>query len=281
MNEQAVESLSAVMDGEASEFELRRTLEQLEQSPEIGEQWRRFHVARNALRGEPIQGVGVDISAGVMAAVEAEAPLEVDPAPREQAPASDERRLHNRFLKPLTSMAVAASVTAMVILGVQNLGQQSPAQLADSRPQYTLPSATGGNDSLMPAQFGNRTVLGGNTGQEPEVIRLSQGLAHYIAQHQHLLSEQKPAWSAKWLPEGFRNVRHEVMPQAEVMMFSDGRHAVSVCIEELGRQSVPEGVAQVGGMIAVGKRQGNKFVTVVGDVPLMIAERIAASVKTN
>lgn len=280
MNEQAVESLSAVMDGEASEFELRRTLEQLEQSPELGERWRRFHVARNALRGEPLPGADVDISAGVMSALADEAPLQMDQA-SDPAPAVAERRLQSSFWKPLTSMAVAASVTAMVILGVQNLAQQSPAQLADSRPQYTLPINAGGSDSLMPAQFGNRSVLGGNAGQEPEVIRLSQGLARYIAQHQHMLTEQQPAWQAKWLPEGFRNVRHEVMPQAEVMMFSDGKHAVSVCIEELGRQSVPEGVAQAGGMIAVGKRQGDKFVTVVGDVPLMIAERIAASVKTN
>jgi negative regulator of sigma E activity len=34
-------------------------------------------------------------------------------------------------------------------------------------------------------------------------------------------------------------------------------------------------------MIAVGKRRGDDFVTVVGDVPLMIADRIAASVQVS
>lgn len=50
-------------------------------------------------------------------------------------------------------------------------------------------------------------------------------------------------------------------------------------LKSSGHQSLPEGVAQADGYIAVGKRRGDHFVTVVGDVPLMIAERIASAVQ--
>jgi len=281
MNEQAVESLSAVMDGEASEFELRRSLEQLEQSPDVGERWRRYHVARSAMRGEPVNSADIDISGSIMAALEDEAPFEQTEIQSESQPRQERRKEPRTLWKPIASMAMAASVTAMVILGVQNLNTDTPAQLAAAQPGYSLPANTAANDGLVLAQFGDRSALTATAGgSEADVIRLSQGLERYIEQHRYMLDRNAPQWQADWLPEGFRNVRHEVTPAGEMMMFSDGSKAVSVCIEDLGRQSVPEGVAQAEGMIAVGKRQGDKFVTVVGDVPLMMAERIAASVQT-
>ena len=93
-----------------------------------------------------------------------------------------------------------------------------------------------------------------------------------------MLKKQKANWQASWLPEGFSGLRRDVMPHAEVQIFSNGRNTFSVCVEKYGDQAVAEGVAQSGNMVAVGKRLGDQFVTVVGDVPLMIAERIASSV---
>ncbi|MCV6591088.1 MAG: MucB/RseB C-terminal domain-containing protein [Marinobacterium sp.] len=290
MNEHTAENMSAMMDGEAGEFELRRSLEQLEQSPEMAERWRRYHVARSAMRGEPVNMAEVDISASVMGALENEPTYNLSsgdgqevssqkPAaePPQQAPRVDK----NSLWKPMASMAIAASVTAMVILGVQNQGGDTATNVASSQPQYSLPATTTANDDLVRAQFGDRSNLTQPAGDEADVIRLSQGLERYIEQHRYLLSSGQPQWQADWLPDGFSNVRHEVTPGGgEMMMFSDGKKAVSVCIEDFGRQSVPEGVAQAEGMIAVGKRQGDKFITVVGEVPLVMAERIAASVST-
>lgn len=280
MNEQAAENLSILMDGEASEFELRRSLEQVGQSPEMGERWRRYHVARSAMRGEPVNTADIDLSAGIMAALEDE-PVYAQPLPEGAAESVQERRKESRTLwKPMASMAMAASVTAMVILGVQNLNSDTTESLALNQPDYSLPANPAASNDLLRAQFGNRTVAG-QGGAGADVIRLSQGLERYIEQHRYMLSSTAPQWHADWLPEGFQSVRHEVTPGGgEMMMFSNGSKAVSVCVEQYGRQSVPEGVAQAEGMIAVGKRQGEKFVTVVGDVPLMMAERIAASVTT-
>lgn len=283
MKEQAAENLSTLMDGEASEFELRRSLEQVEQSPEMGERWRRYHVARSAMRGEPVNTADIDLSAGIMAALEDEPtyslPQQDDESTAE--PVVQERRKESRTLwKPMASMAMAASVTAMVILGVQNLNNDTAESLALNQPEYSLPANTAASEDLLRAQFGSRTASVA-TESGGDVIRLSQGLERYIEQHRYMLSSTAPQWQADWLPDGFQSVRHEVTPGGgEMMMFSDGSKAVSVCVEQFGRQSVPEGVAQAEGMIAVGKRQGEKFVTVVGDVPLMMAERIAASVTT-
>lgn len=281
MTDRSIESVSALMDGEVAEFELRRSLDKIAEDSEASERWRRYHVARSVMKGEAVAAVDIDISSSVMAALDDEEPLT-----ESEVPASEQKtsRASEMFWKPLTSMAVAASVTAVVIFGVQNFGGSTPTAttpapvLADNRPEYVLPGAVSSGDYVR-AQLGNRVALTSSSdAAEPEVIRLSQGLARYINQHNHLLTAQQPEWKADWLPQGFSNVRHEVMHDAEVMVFSNGRNSFSVCIERAGRESVPQGVAQSEEMVAVAKRMDRHFVTVVGDVPLMIAERIASSV---
>ena len=69
-------------------------------------------------------------------------------------------------------------------------------------------------------------------------------------------------------------MRHDLMPHGEVMMYSNGESAFSVTVEPKKYQRSSEGVAQSDGLIAVGRSQGSHFVTVVGDIPLMIADRI-------
>lgn len=277
MADHSIESLSALMDGEVEDFELRRTLERIESDPELAATWERFHVARSVLRNEDIGQDNLDISSAVMSALDAEPEYHV---PESEPVAASHRPSEKAapFWKPLTSMAVAASVTAIVILGVQN-NQVAAPEIADNRPSYTLPSVQSSSDFVQ-ARFGNRLELS-NAGPEPEIIRLSQGIERYIDQHEHMLTSEASSWNATWLPEGFDELRLDVMAHAEVQVFSNGRNSFSVCIEDLGHQSVPEGVATSGKMVAVGKRMGEHFVTVVGDVPLMIAERIATSVRAK
>jgi negative regulator of sigma E activity len=274
MTDRSIESVSALMDGEVADFELRRTLDRIENEPELSEAWQRYHLIRSVMRNEEVSES--DISSNVMSALDLEPTFELGDQEPDVAPL-DESTKH-RFWKPIASMAAAASVTAMVILGAQNINQpQTEETIADTRPSYTLPAGTLSND-IVRAQFGNRTTMQSEANQ-PEIIRLSQGIERYIDQHQHMLEKQEASWQASWLPEGFDDLRRDVMPHAEVQVFSNGRHSFSVCVEDYGRQTVPEGVAQSGDMVAVGKRLGDQFVTVVGDVPMMIAERIASSVE--
>ncbi|WP_292950028.1 MULTISPECIES: MucB/RseB C-terminal domain-containing protein [unclassified Neptuniibacter] len=277
MTDRSTESISALMDGEVADFELRRTLDRIDSEPELSEAWQRYHLIRSIMKNEDGADLNVDISASVMSSLELEQDFEIDESDftEETQTGAIEK---NRFWRPIASMAAAASVTAMVILGAQNLSNDPQEEtLADNRPSYTLPIGTVSND-IVRAQFGNRSVID-NGNSQPDIIRLSQGVERYIDQHKHMLQTQKANWQASWLPDGFDDMRLDVMPHAEVQVFSNGRNSFSVCVEDYGRQTVPEGVAKSGDMVAVGKRIGDQFVTVVGDVPMMIAERIASSVE--
>lgn len=273
MTERSNESVSALMDGEVADFELRRILDRMETEPELSETWQRYHTIRSVMSNDDIANPSIDISGSVFAALEEEETFSAEEAPKTESKKSSSVI---SFWKPLTSMAVAASVTAVIILGVQNTNPNQPEQIADNRPAYTLPSA-GISENFVRAQFGNRTIMA-EAGQEPEIIRASEGLERYIKQHEHMLSGKPSQWKAAWLPEGYEGLKRDVMAHAEVHVFSNGSSSVTVCIEKFGAQSVPEGVAESNDMVAVGKRMGDQFITVVGDIPLMMAERIASSV---
>ncbi|MFA5493164.1 MAG: sigma-E factor negative regulatory protein [Porticoccaceae bacterium] len=135
------ETLSALMDNETSELETMRLLKSMESDPQLRDSWHRYHLAAAAIRGE-LPARRVDLSARISAAIADEK------SPRPS--------LH-RFFQPLSKVAVAATVAAVAVLGVQQfqlaglggdgVGGDSPAQVAGaapvdgaSGPQFQLPS---------------------------------------------------------------------------------------------------------------------------------------------
>lgn len=101
------EALSALLDGELSEFELRRLLRQVEQQPELLETWQRLSLGRSALQGEPFRRASDDFSERVVKTISEQAPLDVS------------TRTAGAWLQSAGKLAVAASVTAAVFLGMQ------------------------------------------------------------------------------------------------------------------------------------------------------------------
>lgn len=97
--------LSALMDGEVSEHELRQALQALERDPALGGVWTRYHLAQAALRHETGAFANVDLRARVAAELVDEAAVAM-PGLR-------------RWIKPLTSMALAASVALATVFGWQ------------------------------------------------------------------------------------------------------------------------------------------------------------------
>lgn len=120
MNEQLRESLSSLMDGEASEQDIERVLESL-QNPEVRSAWRNYNLARWGLGG----GVGPgseELTGRIMAALDAEPAHSLQP--RDEAPAEIRPvGAWHRFSRPLASFAVAASVFAVVLVGSQFVGE--------------------------------------------------------------------------------------------------------------------------------------------------------------
>ena len=98
--ERDIESLSAVMDGEAQELEVRRTLDAIAGDTSLRDRWQRYHCVSDALHGQFASDTEIDVSKGVFEALETEKPMSRN---------------------PLWSMAVAASVTLAVVMGGQQL----------------------------------------------------------------------------------------------------------------------------------------------------------------
>ena len=94
------EGLSALMDGEAQELELRRMLEAVAGDTSLRERWQRQHRVRDALHGQLAGQAEIDVSTGVLQALETSKPVSRN---------------------PVWSMAVAASVTLAVVIGGQQL----------------------------------------------------------------------------------------------------------------------------------------------------------------
>lgn len=123
------ESLSALCDGECDELELRRVLNHVENDAEFREQWANFHLIGAAMRGESVDTV--DLSKGIMQAIEGE--------PMDEVPGADEASASTSAAAPdvetydatqpkasvlpgwMVSGAVAASVTMAVLLGARVL----------------------------------------------------------------------------------------------------------------------------------------------------------------
>ena len=107
MSERMRESLSALLDDEANELEVQRVLAQIDDDEQLRHTWVRYSLARDALSGHKVHATDVDISARVRAAL------------AEEPAASGSWK--QRWLRPVGSLAVAASVAATVVIGGQQL----------------------------------------------------------------------------------------------------------------------------------------------------------------
>lgn len=98
-------------------------------------------------------------------------------------------------------------------------------------------------------------------------------------------------WTVKALPPGFRKVREikrlvsdasaggqPIQREVSQIVFSDGLAAISVFIEP-GSQSRTEGSMQQGAVNIVGKRQGDYWLTIVGEVPPAAIRQVANSIE--
>lgn len=171
MNREALhESLSAVMDNEADELELRRVLASSEDA-EVRATWSRYQLARAAMHKELLEP-RLDVAGAVFAALDNE-PL---PAPRRSS------------WQVLGRVAVAASVTLAVLVGVRFYNEADAglagAQLAE---RSIAPS------SAMPQLQESAVLAGYPVGgvEQPQAGRPAQGasewhqqrLPSYLRQH--------------------------------------------------------------------------------------------------
>lgn len=104
-------------------------------------------------------------------------------------------------------------------------------------------------------------------------------------------------WTVKAIPPGFRRIReltrivsdnsapnsanasaHSATREVAQIVFSDGLAAISIFIEP-GTQSKTEGSMRQGAMNIIGKRQGEFWLTIVGEVPAAAIWQVANSIE--
>ena len=166
-----LESVSALVDGEASEIELHRILKQLDadhanQDQSVASKWSRYHSVSQAMADTPLGGV--DISQSVSSAI-AEEPTY----------ASTFSPTIKSKLYSMGRFAVAASVAFVAIIGVQQLNQLEPTQQAGSNNLFAsqLEGQVKGPASQYPSGFQPnvqaRTVNAvGNINLSPQPLKI-------------------------------------------------------------------------------------------------------------
>jgi sigma-E factor negative regulatory protein RseB len=94
--------------------------------------------------------------------------------------------------------------------------------------------------------------------------------------------KQPQRWQLAWVPPGFAFVgERQVRNQIDMMMYTDGLTTFSVFVEAADG-TIPEGVAQRGATLAVMDAltyQDKRYrITVVGEIPVVTAQKIAQNI---
>jgi sigma-E factor negative regulatory protein RseB len=89
--------------------------------------------------------------------------------------------------------------------------------------------------------------------------------------------KENPVWKVNWLPDGFKPVRI----QSNRLHFTDGLATFSVFIETTGPTPMPDLTTTDGGTVVITRRhqKTGPQITVVGEVPVRTARRVAESVE--
>lgn len=106
-SENRCETISALLDNEADDLELRRFLKSCEQDPTLLEAWGRYSLVQSALH-ESVKPVNASLSQRIAEQIEQEAPLSVTVAPAQSS-----------WKEGFSKMAIAASVAAVFLVAVQ------------------------------------------------------------------------------------------------------------------------------------------------------------------
>lgn len=148
MSEHIASTLSALMDDEVSELDLRRALQSIKEDPEQLQHLRRYQAARTVMQSQSTDFLSMDISGQVSAALIDEESHSVS------AP------IGAGIWQAVTGFAVAASVAAVVFFVAPQIdggGQEQAASVAQAN--MTMPVLSGSGAQLASQQSGSQLQL--------------------------------------------------------------------------------------------------------------------------
>lgn len=145
-NKQAIEqhleeSLSALMDGEATELEIRRLMKSCDADEALMQKWHRYQMASASMKGDVVLSSPLDLSQSISQAIAEEPAYKVS-----------EKSSKSRIWGNLGRFGIAASVAGAVVMGVQfaSVGTSVNQVVDNTAPVITPPSDPQfGNDASI------------------------------------------------------------------------------------------------------------------------------------
>lgn len=114
-------------------------------------------------------------------------------------------------------------------------------------------------------------------------VELQEGAVELVSEAASAEASDNSGWETRWLPDGFRQAGRTTSradkPERSARVFTDGLAAFTVFFEP-GKPGVRETTRAHGATVAVNRvlDEGRSVVTVVGEIPLATASRVAENV---
>ena len=273
------ESLSAVMDDAAQPLELQRMLKASENDEQVRLQWARYQLASAALKREASLAsisldAPLDLSNRVRQAIDKEpaytqksSVLPVNKAPKVNR--------FDRFWQPAAGLAVAASVTMVMVIGAQRMGVSAVPQVIPAQQGVVLLEPGNSNNSIALLSTG---TVNSSVGNANDIIRLPAPM--------EAANAADAGWLAGHLPAGFVLTQYSLdttsVGSREVLNYSDGMDSFTLYVEALNGRIIAEGYAFAGSNLVLGQSMIHNgqpmFITLVGQLSLAQGEQVAGSV---
>jgi sigma-E factor negative regulatory protein RseA len=269
------ESLSAVMDDAAQPLELQRVLKVTQGNEQVRLQWARYQLASAALKRETTHSsLDLGLAHRVRNAIELEATYSLSSSHSASEVLSKVSKF-DRFWQPVAGLAVAASVTVIMVLGAQRISMAEQPLIIPAQQGVVLLEPRNTNNSIALSSTGAAHTVAVNTN---DIIRLPAPV--------EAANAAEANWLAAELPVGFvltqRSVDVSDPTAREVLTYSNGVASFTLYVEALNGRTIAEGHAFAGSNLVLGQSMDHNgepiFVTLVGQLSLAQAEHVANSV---
>ncbi|NKF50946.1 anti-sigma factor [Shewanella sp. WXL01] len=172
------EWISEVVDGEADE----QAIAALASDPDTHEQWQRYHMIGDAMRGELPEKIDLDLTANIFAAIEQEPTIVAPQASAPEQPSVEQVAAKPSnvvsLFKQFGQYAIAASVALVAIIGVQNY--QTPADAESPLPVLNTRPLVG---SVSPVSLQTGPVQSAAEQQNENMMEQRRRVNAYIQDH--------------------------------------------------------------------------------------------------
>ena len=275
------ESISSLMDNAAQPLELQRVLKASDNDEHVRLQWARYQLASAVLKKETTQAsLSLSFADSVAQAIDAEpncAPQNVDSATA-VSKVSPKIRFFEKFWQPAAGLAVAASVTMVMVLGAQRLSVSALPEVMPAQQGIVLLEPGNSNDNI--ALF---STAGSSAGQlnTNDILRIQAPV--------QALNAAEADWLVDDLPEGFvlthRTLNTSGLIPREELRYSNGVDSFKLYVEPLEGRTITQGHAFAGPNLVLGQSFSHDgkpmFITLVGQLSLLEGEQVANSVVSS